>query len=212
MELKLNGKINLGDDKPSAPQTSIVVHSEDSVRLTVERINNHIYFYSDVDSDRCLSLIRNLRDLDAELRGERISRFIESLPPTPIWLHINSNGGNAFDAFAVGDQIAKLQTPVFSIVEGLCASAATLVAMACKRRFMQPSAFVLIHQFRTLKWGTYSELQDQTKLHDMLWEQLKAFYTSHSRISAEEIEEILRHDSWYNASQCLENGIVDEVL
>ena len=46
--------------------------------LTVETIDNHVYFYCGVDGDRCLALLRTIREVDAKLRNERVSRSLAS--------------------------------------------------------------------------------------------------------------------------------------
>ena len=131
------------------PTASIAVKASDiaPTPLTVEAVDNHVYFYSDVDSDRCLALIRTIRETDARLRAERISRDLEDHPPVPIWLHIQSGGGYLFAGFGAADELASITTPVYAIVEGLCASSATLIALACPKRFIRPNGFMLIHQF-----------------------------------------------------------------
>lgn len=182
-------------------------------RLTVESMNNHVYFYADVDTDRCLALIRSLCDLDISLRNERLTRGIATdAAPVPIWLHINSDGGDLLTGFAIADQLSAFDTPIYSVVEGVCASAATLIAMACTRRYILPRSFMLIHQLSTVAWGKYHEIKDEVVLLDMAMKQLKDFYSSHSKLSGEEVELMLAHDTWLNADQCLTNGIVDHVL
>lgn len=181
-------------------------------KLTVETIDNHVYFYSAVDSDRCLALIRALRELDVRLRTEHMSRQLRiSHPPTPIWLHINSGGGSLFDALGVADQIPLIATPIYSLVEGFCASAATLIAMSCNHRCMTPSAFMLIHQFSAMVWGTYEEFKDEMKLFDMAMKRLVDFYVGHSKVPEAEVKEILKHDSWFDAGGCVDRGFVDEI-
>jgi ATP-dependent protease ClpP protease subunit len=105
-------------------------------RLTVETVDNHIYFYADVDSDRCLALIRAIRQADSELRSEYLSRGLEGTPLTPIWLHLHSYGGDLFTGFSVADQLTMIKTPIYSIVEGICTSAATLISMSCSKRYI----------------------------------------------------------------------------
>lgn len=181
-------------------------------KLTVESIDNHIYFYATVDSDRCLAMLRTIKDVDARLRNERITRNIpDEIGLTPIWLHIHSGGGDLFSGLATADQLKDLKTPIYSIVEGLCASAATLISMACHKRFIMPSGFMLIHQFRAGMWGTYEQFKDEMKLQDMLIELLIKFYSTRTNFNADEIKELLTHDSWFNAEQSVKVGLVDAV-
>ena len=114
------------DDEVAVTADGAIFAVERSDPLTVETVNNHIYFYSGVNTDRCLALIKQLRELDTAFRNEYLSRNLpEGHPQTPIWLHIHSGGGDLFTGFSVADQIKQIDTPVYSIVEGYCASAAT---------------------------------------------------------------------------------------
>ncbi len=182
-------------------------------KLTVETIDNHIYFYADVDSDRCLALIRTIRELDGRLRNESISRMLtgESVE-IPIWLHIESPGGGLFSAFAVADQIKGIKSPIYSVVEGYAASAATVISCSCRRRYILPSAFMLIHELSSFYWGKYDEFKDQMKMLDMAMERLSLFYAESTHMDLQKIKELLSHDSWFSAAQALEIGLVDSIL
>src|SRR3990172_7702273 len=118
----------------------------DYVPMTVETVGTHLYFYAKVNTDRCLDLIRRVRELDGVLQNEREARMLpKEFPMVPIWLHIQSGGGELFTGLNIADQLATIRTPVYSIVEGYCASAATLISAACAKRFITPSSFMLIH-------------------------------------------------------------------
>jgi ATP-dependent protease ClpP protease subunit len=185
---------------------------DDSPRLTVETVDNHIYFYADVDSDRCLALIRAMREADADLRAEHISRGLEGTPLPPIWLHIHSYGGDLFTGFSLADQIALIKSPVYSIVEGICASAATLISLACERRFILPNSFMLIHQLSSFVWGTHEQFKDEMNLQNKAMDRLVDFYVDHSSISEEDLRRMLQRDFWMDAELCVANGFVDEIL
>jgi len=184
-----------------------------SPKLTVESIDNHIYFYSYVDSDRCLALIRTIRELDTRLRNEHSSRMLPAgHPSTPIWLHIQSGGGELFTGLNIAGQIKKIETPIYSIVEGYCASAATIISMSCKKRFILSTSFMLIHQLSGLAWGTYEQIKDDVHLMDMAMSQLRGFYIDHSKMDRVKITELLKHDSWFKPKECIELGLADEIV
>jgi ATP-dependent protease ClpP protease subunit len=181
-------------------------------RLTVETVDNHIYFYADVDSDRCLAVIREVRRVDADLRAEHLSRGLEDSPLTPIWLHIYSAGGDLFAGFSMADQLATIKTPIYSVIEGICASAATLIAMPCTRRYILPNSFMLIHQLSSLVWGTHEQFKDEMGLQAKMMDRLVEFYASRSKSSAEELRAMLTRDFWMGAETCVQRGFVDEIL
>lgn len=195
-------------DKAAAPAASAAA----SV-LTVETVNNHVYFYSGVNTDRTLALVKAIRELDASLRNERITRAIpDDYPQTPIWLHVQSYGGDLHAGLGIADQLRGFETPLYSVVEGACCSAATLISMACTKRYILPRSFMLIHQFSSLAWGTYEQLKDELALQDMMMAQLTDFYVQRSKLTAKRVKEMLQHDTWCSAQQALEYGLVDEIV
>src|SRR5690606_4438975 len=181
-------------------------------RLTVEQVDNHVYFYATVDSERCLDLIKQIHELDSDLRSERISRGLEDAPATPIWLHIHSYGGDLFSGFSTSDQLKRVKSPIYAIVEGVCASAATLIAMSCDKRYILPNSFMLVHQLSTFVWGTHEEFKDEMLLQEKAMERLIKFYEAHSRLNEEEIRDMLKRDFWMDAETSIEKGFVDEML
>ena len=181
-------------------------------RLTVETIDNHVYFYADVDSDRCLALIRAIRETDSTLRNEQLSRGLEGQPLTPIWLHIHSYGGDLFTGFSIADQLSMIKSPIYTIVEGICASAATLIAMTGTKRYILPSSFMLIHQLSSMVWGTHENFKDEMALQQKAMDRLINFYAARSKTDADKIRSMLTRDFWMDAEMCIENGFVDEIL
>jgi ATP-dependent protease ClpP protease subunit len=186
--------------------------TSETPRLTVETVDNHIYFYADVDSDRCLALIRAVREADSSLRSEHLSRGMEGMPQTPIWLHIHSYGGDLFAGFSVADQLAMIKTPIYSVIEGICASAATLISMSCVKRYILPSSFMLIHQLSGMKWGTHEQFKDEMTLQNKAMERLVEFYAAKASISADEIRNMLTRDYWMDAATSIQMGFVDAML
>jgi len=186
---------------------------EGEAKLTVECVSNHVFFYSDVDSDRALALIREIKELDDQLRNERLTRDIpENIEPTPIWLHIQSFGGEAMATLALIDQLQKIKTPIYSIVEGVAASAGGFIALSCKKRFITPSSFIMIHSLISGVFGNYQDIKDHQMISDMVMNTLIDFCSSKTKMSKSEVAEILKRDSWFNAQQALEKGLVDEIL
>lgn len=183
--------------------------------LTVETVDNHIYFYATVDDDRCLDLIKQTKELDKKLIQERLSRNLpDGFPYTPIWLHINSPGGSPLSAFAVVDQFDKITSPVWSIAEGVTASAATLIYLACNKRCMQPNAYMLIHQLSS--WSceirTYEQQRDDMDFADMLMNGMIKFYADHSNMTVDDVRKMLKRDSWMSAEKCIDLGLADIIL
>lgn len=188
----------------------------DNPKMTVESFNNHVYFYADVDTDRVLALIRQLREKDEWLRSERMSRDIPNhVPGTPIWLHIQSGGGDVFAGFSAANQIAEIaaRTPIYAIGEGMVASAATFIYLACTRRYSLPDTFYLIHQVSSWMFGshTYEALKDEMVLLDKIMSRIRQFYQDKTELGKDAIAEFLKRDTWLDAGEAAAAGIVHEI-
>ncbi len=185
----------------------------DKPQMTVEAVDNHVYFYADVSSEHCLSLVRAMRETDARLRAEHVTRGLDSAPPVPIWLHMYSYGGDLFTGFSVADQLSMVRSPIYSVVEGICASAATLISMSCTRRYILPRSFMLIHQLSAFVWGTHEQFKDEMTLQQKAMDRLVEFYVEKSRVGSEaDLRTMLQRDFWMDAETCLQQGFVDEIL
>jgi len=175
----------------------------------VETVDNHIYFYSTVGKSEVLQLNRRLRELNNELLR---SAGLQSREPASIFLHINSYGGSVFDGMAAMDMVLSCQVPVVSIVDGCCASAATFMSVVAGKRLIPKHGFMLIHQLSAFTWGKFRELEDDHINFNKLMETIKAIYTEYTKIPEDKITEILDHDLWFDAEQCLGYGLVDEII
>lgn len=178
----------------------------------LEVTNNRIYFYSEIDRGSILTLNKNLRDM----RSDNIA-FAQkvSLPsPIHIQLHINSYGGTVFAGLAGMDEIVSVakDVPVHTIVDGCCASAATFLSIVGNKRYINRHAFMLIHQLSGVMWGKYEEMKDEMLSIEKIMRVIKDLYAERTKLPSQKIEEILQHDVWFTAKECLEYGLVDEII
>jgi ATP-dependent protease ClpP protease subunit len=184
-------------------------------RLTVETLGNHLYFYADVNSDRVLALIRSLKETDQYLRNERLNRQVPpDFDPVPIWIHINSNGGYVNDGLLAYDTIREVSqlTPVYTVVEGLAASAATLMSVAGEKRFITPSSLMMVHQLSGAVYGTHEEFKDEVRGQEMMMKLIRRIYEQRCQIDKKTLNEMLKRNYWLNADDALRLGFVGEIM
>jgi ATP-dependent protease ClpP protease subunit len=96
-------------------------------------------------------------------------------------------------------------------MSGLCASAATLLAMSCTEVYVAAYCKVLIHQFYSWKEGKYLALVDGRKIEDDLFESLIQFYMKHSGLKRKEVREMLSHETWMNSKEVLKKGFAQKL-
>jgi ATP-dependent protease ClpP protease subunit len=175
----------------------------------VEEVDNHVYFYGEVGRSEILRLNRVLRNKALDLHSAAV---MQGRLPANIVLHINSYGGEIFSGFSAMDEITNCKVPVHTVIDGCCASAATFLSVVGKERFINKHGFMLIHQLSSVMWGKFEEFKDNMNNLERLMSSIKAVYNEHTKIPESKLEEILKHDLWFDAQQCLDYGMVDKIL
>lgn len=171
---------------------------------------NEIYFYSQVDLESIYNLNRSLSDLEKQMLITQINLGLSE--PPHVKLFINSDGGEIFSAFTTVDRIKSSKVPVYTYVEGISASAATLISVCGHRRFIGKNAVMLVHQLRSWCGGTHENFKDEVKNLDLLSDKVKKVYLEHTKLKANDLEEMLKHDIYLSATDCLNYGLVDEII
>ena len=71
---------------------------------------------------------------------------------------------------------------------------------------------MLIHQLSSGMWGKYEDMKEDLENCDLLMKTIKTIYEEHTKIPKKQLEEILKHDLWWDAKTCLKYGLVDEII
>ncbi|HFL3921649.1 TPA: head maturation protease, ClpP-related [Streptococcus agalactiae] len=129
-----------------------------------------------------------------------------------ITLWINSPGGDVFAAAQIYNMLMDYQGDVHVIIDGLAASAASVIAMAGTTVSMSPVAMMMIHNPWTFAQG---EAKDMAKVIEMLGEIKESIinaYELRTGLSRTKISHLMDSESWFNAKKAVELGFADKVL
>ncbi|NBW58267.1 Clp protease ClpP [bacterium] len=172
-------------------------------------MNNNIYFQDEISLETADYLKKELREMEEHLL-QVASKY--SMDAPPIRLHITSGGGSVIAAYSIIDCMGELKVPVHTIVDGYAASAATLISVHGAKRFIKKNASMLIHQVRSGMWGKMAELEDDYKNIKKTHERIKDIYEQKTNLKRNDLVKILKHDLDWDAEECLERGLVDEII
>jgi ATP-dependent Clp endopeptidase proteolytic subunit ClpP len=175
----------------------------------IYREHNHVYFYTEINRNSVSKLNTLIREAEEHCIITALRLHIDSVP---IYLHIYSNGGYIHAAFASIDVIKSCRTPVYSVIEGATASAGTLISIVCSKRFIRPTAYMLIHQLSGECWGKMNEIKDEYKNLTELMNRITDIYKTHTTLSSKKLKKLLKHDLWLSAKKSLKYGLVDELF
>lgn len=147
-------------------------------------------------------------DITPGLMREDLERF----GGKPITLRIHSAGGEVFAASAIRSMLMAYPGYVTAKIEGLCASAATYVAMAADRVLMQDSAYFMVHDPWTVAMGGAKEFAQVVKMLMALKKGIVETYQSKTALGEDVLAKMMEEETWMSAQKALELGFVDEVI
>lgn len=155
-------------------------------------ITEHINFYEDTSAG---SFAYDLSSFDGDLT-----------------VHINSSGGSVFAALAIYNALKSYSRGTVTVsIDGLAASAASIVAMAGKKICMASNALFMIHSPAAILDGYYDSSDIgklQTQLAQIEQSMIKTYST---RISEADARRYMRSETWFSAEEALEAGLIDEI-
>lgn len=145
---------------------------------------------------------------------KQVADFIAGLKGKPLTVRINSGGGSVFAAHAIYNLIRAYEGKTTAVVDGLAASAASIIAIAADTVIMPKNAMMMIHDPMIYLDGAHnvSELQDYIEALQPIKASIIAAYTSRSHISAEKLADMMAHTTWMTADECVEKGFADAIV
>lgn len=138
---------------------------------------------------------------------------LESESNDPIWIFINSPGGDVDAGFAIYDMARFVSCPVYMVGMGLVASSAALILLAvpAERRIGLPNSSYLIHQPLSEMRGNATDIE----IHAMQLEKMKAKLNAIIAEATGKSLEIVSHDTdrdhWLDAEEAMAYGLISKI-
>lgn len=127
-----------------------------------------------------------------------------------VW--INSPGGDVFAAAQIYNMLMDYKGNVTVKIDGLAASAASVIAMAGTEVQMSPVAMMMIHNPATIAIGDSSEMKKAIDMLDEVKESVMNAYEIKTGLSRSRISHLMDAESWFNAKKAVELGFADKLL
>ena len=128
-----------------------------------------------------------------------------------IHIHINSPGGDAFEGRAMASLIRAFKGKTVCHVDGIAASAASIVAVSCDEVVMGIGTMLMIHNAWTITAGNKADLIDQADLLDKCDQAMATDYELKSGLPREEIIAMMDAETWLTAEDAVEKKLADRI-
>ena len=129
----------------------------------------------------------------------------------PITVWINSPGGDCVAAAQIYNMLMDYPHDITVKVDGIAASAASVIAMAGTRVIMTPVSLMMIHNPLTVAMGDSDEMRRAIQLLDEVKESILNAYEIKTGLSRARLSHLMDGETWMNAKKALELGFCDEI-
>jgi ATP-dependent Clp protease, protease subunit len=128
-------------------------------------------------------------------------------------VYINSEGGDVFEAKAMYNAIGRFDGTVNVHIDGIAASAATLVMLAGDNIIAAQNATLMIHEIWTAVMGNADDFRAMANLLDKENAMLAQMYCSKTgnKCDPEKVKKMMHDETWMNADEAMANGFVNSV-
>lgn len=168
------------------------------------------------DSEAEILLYDEISDLNAEsmrlVNAKGLINKIKALGNIEnITLRINSVGGDVFEAQAMYSYLKNHPANITVRIDGLAASAASLVAMAGNKVIMPSNALMMIHNPAGGVWGEAEDMRDTAEILDKIRDTIANVYIAKTGLDREKVISMMDSETWMTATEAHEMKFCDEV-
>ena len=130
----------------------------------------------------------------------------------PITIWVNSPGGDCTAASQIYSMLMDYKNDVTVKIDGIAASAASVVAMAGTKVLMSPTAMMMIHNPATGAFGDHVDMEKAIKMLDEVKESIINAYELRTSLSRTQLSHMMDSETWMNAKKAMELGFADAFL
>ena len=129
-----------------------------------------------------------------------------------ITLHINSPGGSVFSAIAIANTLKNHKAKVTANIDGIAASAATIITSACDIVRMPKNAHFMIHNPMTFAYGNNQDMEKTLNMLNKVKDSIIETYLYKSNTDKETLSELMNEETWMDAETAKGYGFIDEII
>ena len=144
--------------------------------------------------------------------AKQFQKELAKVKSSKIDLHINSPGGDVFDGNAIYNLLISHPAEITTHIDGLAASAASVVALAGDKVLMAENALFMLHQPFAFTLGNEEDHEKTLEVLRQIGGSIAKVYSGKTKKEEDEIRQMMRDETWLNSDEALEAGFVDEIV
>lgn len=178
----------------------------------VDEKNRRVYFGTDlVTSDP--DDVGGFSQCSIEFAIRAIERMASDHPKTPIEIHMNSYGGDAYAMLALYDLMQTISCQIKFYGKGAIMSAATWIMCGADERHLYPNTRIMVHNGWTgAVEGKVTDAELAMEEEKYLQKRLEEIYAENSRMPFEFWHEVCKRDLYLSAEETIQLGLADRII
>lgn len=191
-------------------------------RFKNDKYNNELpeiqkVFKNELSEDGQTAKLTIYGDIGESWWGDSVSakdveRELKSLTVSKLNVHLNSYGGDVFDGIAIYNQLRNHEAEVVIHVDGIAASAASIIAMAGDKINMNTGSMMMIHEGSTFAFGTKTDIKKTLNALEGIDKSIANIYMTRYKGEREEIDTMIVNETWFTSDEAVAVGLADEEI
>lgn len=178
----------------------------------MKKVNNYVASKKISDEMTKLYLYGDISDFyENDINARNVQEELLAIESDEVEVHINSYGGDLFEGIAIHNILKNSGKKIKVVVDGIAASAASIIAMAGTKIIMPKNAEMMIHNPWTFAYGNAEDLRkiaDELETHQTVLEEC---YLDRFKGTREELQDLLTEEKFLTAEEAIEFGLCDEI-
>ncbi|MEE0547610.1 MAG: Clp protease ClpP [Peptococcaceae bacterium] len=158
----------------------------------------NLYLYGDIVDD-------GWKWFESDITPQDVLDQLEQLKGKTLNIYINSGGGDVFAGTAINNMLRRHDGKTIGHVDGVAASIASVILMACDEVVVPANAYVMIHRPECKAEGNVDDLMKACEVLDTIEEGIFTTYLAHSDMDKETLGQMMKDETWMTGDQFAEH-------
>ncbi|MEK4922383.1 head maturation protease, ClpP-related [Cytobacillus sp. FSL R5-0569] len=145
------------------------------------------------------------------ITAKSVESTLKDITTNNIEVHINSYGGDVFDGISIYNILKNHEANVTIHIDGIAASAASIIAMSGDKIIMNTGSIMMIHEGSTYAYGTKTDITKTLNALESIDKSIADIYMTRFTGTREEIDEKIVKETWLTASEAIDAGLADKI-
>lgn len=143
------------------------------------------------------------------VNAQELVKELAALEASTIHVRINSPGGNVFDGMAIYNALKRHKAEIVCHVDGLAASAASVIALAGDQVLMGTGSFLMIHNAWGIAIGDANDLREMAETLEKINGSIVGVYAERTGESESKVQQWMDDETWFDVAEAIEAGFAD---